>query len=157
MLDMTDIVHHRVPAGMVARVAMIAVGGALMVIGVQQAAVFPYPIDIHNGLLFVTVASCLVFGLGFTGLALFAPERHWTIGRGRVEIDSDNPFRRWRHQFSRHEIEGFSIRKDNSADGPPSWVVVLNTHAGKRFESRRLRHEADADKLMRQMQDAFYG
>jgi hypothetical protein len=157
MIETADVVRHKVPAGMLARLAMIAVGGALTVIGVQQALAFPYPIDLHNGLMFVTVASCLVFGVGFIHLALFAPERHWTIGRGVVEIDSDNPFRHWRQQFGRHEVEGLSVRKDDSGDGPTTWVVVLNTHAGKRFESTHMKSEEAADKLMRRMQNAFYG
>ena len=157
MVETANIMRYKVPAGMLGRIAMIAVGGALTVIGVQQALVFPYPIDLDNGLMFVTVASCVVFGIGFINLALFAPERHWTIGRGVVEIDSDNPFRRWRQQFSRHEVEGFSIRREDGGDGPTTWVVVLNTHAGKRFESRHLKSEEAAAKLLRQMQDAFYG
>lgn len=157
MIQTADLVRHTAPFGLPGRVALIAVGGALVVVGMQQALVFPYPIGLQNGLMFGTVAGCLVFGLGFIYLALFAPARRWTIGRGKVEIDSDNPFLYWRHEFGRHDIESFLVQKDDNGEGPTTWQVVINTHAGQRFKSRHLRSEEDADSLLRQMQDAFYG
>lgn len=157
MIETANVMRHTVPAGMLARLAFIAIGGGLTVIGVQQALAFPYPIVLTTFPMFLTVAACLVFGIGFVVLALFAPERRWTIGRGIIEIDSDNPFRRWRQQFGRRDIEGFSVRKDDKVEGPTAWVVVLRTHSGKHFETQNLRSEAAAGELMQRMQQSFYG
>jgi len=157
MTDDADVLRHDVSTGLLSRLFIGGFGGVLAVSGLQEVVTFTAPAHANPLLAIALLLVRIVVGGGFIHWALFTPTQRWTVRRGFIEIENRNPFRRWRVEFGPDDVKKFDIRKNEGPEEPTTWVVVVSTHGGKHLQSRHLKSLEDASKLLREMQDAFYG
>ena len=106
---------------------------------------------------FLFAGTCMLSGAILAAAGLIAPEQIWLIGRGRIEIQYSNPFRRWARSFERAEIDGFSVTRRVDLEAPDRWAVVLAASAGRSFQTQGFKTKEEAGRLARNMQACFDG
>jgi hypothetical protein len=79
---------------------------------------------------------------GITGWA-----EAWTVRQGRIHVVRRNPFGFRRYSFGPNDLAPFEVCERQAMEGDNTWVVVLVTASGKRFQTHDFQTRAAAEQM----------
>jgi len=154
-IDSDGLLRHDMPVHPALRIAFGAIGLFVIVVPLWELGPGVWPPNIASLVFLIIIGGALSIGFKLLWGALFGSAASWTIGPGRIEIVTRNPFRTGTRSFAPGDISSFDVREIEAMEGDNTWSVIMVANTGEGFDTRQFGSRKTAEAFRDRIETLF--